>query len=416
MLFRDGSLSTFPHAVDTFTAVSSGSLELAIHFNHLFDACLNVEKFLVGSIGGPVQSRYSAEYRGDIAAGENLLVGGDVFVEYASGSVTFTGEVPGIFGAEPFDSPGFCMLVSPYYRREEDVFGFGRNLPSGGETWNMLIRTPVVYTSVEPVSGSTYRLHAIVQNFMETTPGMFTDNFNRPDSFSLGPYWMESELKPGSIRIGSHRSSDRNRCTIWSRERTDPQTPQAGGWAIPAVMTPSTDHFVQFKYVERVNDAGPSDTSRAGMMIRATGAPTSGSCYAFIIGWDGNGTSARLMKFLNQDFITNNIAVTGVTLASGISVSTNNYYRLEAEGTTIRLKHSTDGNNWTLVTSVTDTSLTSGRPGLVGIKRTGNGTMRGFLVIDDFGAGYISPPSYELRVRVLYVKVGPNSKILMGRP
>lgn len=169
-LYRSGLTSVFPGSLDQFvikTAFSSGGTQLPTamikdsHWNHYFDACFNIERYLYGRLGGPIYG---------VTSTSSSLMGTDVIFSTETYSVTISGSsavisatVPAIFGSSPFADNGFAIKHSTYFVAAASggamVQGvWANNNYSAPEPFNKAIIQPQFFTSFAPTTGRNYQI------------------------------------------------------------------------------------------------------------------------------------------------------------------------------------------------------------------------------------------------------------------
>lgn len=156
----------------------------------------------------------------------------------------------------------------------------------------------------------------------------FSDDFNRADG-ALGSNWVST--------------TGHSNCVIFSNAvRSDTAGPRSLNAVATATATFTADHEAQVTFTA----LGGSDFGGVGVRIDATAGT------GYIIRCDGGNASGRRIHRINQNTITQ-IGLVNVPLVA------NDVVRLRASGTTI----SVYVNN-VLIDSVTDTTYTTGQPGI----------------------------------------------------
>lgn len=188
-------------------------------------------------------------------------------------------------------------------------------------------------------------------------PLLATDNFNRADG-ALGAGW---DVVQGSFAIENNQA--KSTAAVSTALRTD---------------TFADDQFVQVKL-----------TSNNLIQIRARASaifPGKIESYAFQSLYNTyfdeeleEQIEERLLSGTETRVNRGSEEVYGTTYFSALSVPvTHIYMRLEAVGTSIVYKTSSDGTNWTTRHTATGTNITTGKPGLFGVLNA---------TVDDFAAG-----------------------------
>lgn len=451
MPFRDGSLSTFPDSVDQFLYKNPGDRELSSHFNHYFDAALNLENYLLGSLGGSLESLYSEEHSGTIIENENLLLSYVTVTGSLSGAITtvnFDLTVPARFGSTPFDDWRFSIGHSVYLNIGSTVKGLWANRDWGQNgSLNQMINLPQLFTSFKPTGGRNYRATVNLIKFGTggADPNTFYDSFERggtSEQQSPGADWVEEENGRGfTVKTRNHSTGGQGNqswCLWVSPERGGNP---GGGWIYPSNFPVSNDMEVEYDIYDWGFTGVDSGEyySLAGPMVRMSGTVTNASFYGVIMGHGTAAGHAQLVKVSGVNLMENypttyaesqrprpdstnpntlaGTAGTVTVLASGFTVqksaghATTAKYRLRAEGTTISFTENFNGGGWTSLASVTDSTLTSGKMGLW-VKSLNGATDRIYALRNVYCRILDQTALLSVRLNILYALIGETGNIV----
>lgn len=174
---------------------------------------------------------------------------------------------------------------------------------------------------------------------------LFSDDFNRANSNTIGTGWSQTVATAGSVQIISNAYF------------------QQGGTAAPRdgfvlrTETFNNNQYFKAKFLT-YSDSNSSNLANNGICVRGSGTLTSFTGYGFFPCNNG-GATARLVKLVNSNL--NAGPPTNITnLVTGLSVANNDIFELRANGTTISLL-----KNTVQVASVTDAAIASGKVGFV---------------------------------------------------
>lgn len=169
---------------------------------------------------------------------------------------------------------------------------------------------------------------------------MPTDNFNRADNNSLGADWTEDEVSAADLTILSNemKADDNGGADValafWNTD--------LGG-----------DHFSELEFRSAENSF---IQPQSGPAVRIPTSATRTVFSGYVALYDRGVPEISLRKWNAQA-----LTAAGTILGSyAVTLVTGNLIRVEAEGTTIRVKV----NGVTQIT-VTDSTLSGGRPGIV---------------------------------------------------
>lgn len=398
MNFRDGSLSSFPTSVDQFQIKTPfpsppSDLERASHFNHYFDASLQLQRASRFGISGPVLGGLS----GSPALTKDLLLGSVVVsrqVPAGAATVVATGSVPLGFGPSPFQDPAFAVGITSTVVPEglpAHPVAEGLDTPVG--LYNDLADLPQVVTSFKPTGSHTFELHhrilSPVSESMGGTSSGFSDDFVRPNSPSLGTRWVEYERKSSYGDIAS-RSFEivGNSLRIQRHYRSGDRWYGGGGFAFPSSHSnPSTDHSLEFRLLE-VTTPPNRNKLMLGPAVRFRFRETpptlrpyeriySVSGYVFALSVSSSSYMAQLVRLDGVNLSPKEIPSTAdwsgsysllgspVTLpVSAMSSPDGLRLKMEADGPNIVVSQSLNGGvSWTTVASAVDATYLTGRVG-----------------------------------------------------
>lgn len=212
---RDGSLSDFPNNIDSFPVLypynldrDNGSnpttrndLERATHINQYFDAAFNLERFLQSKVRANLAGRSPAEFKsadggGLVFTNEDLLLAtNSVNLSISSGVASGLVNVPAIFGANPFDRHNFAIAHTTYLPATEPLKGVATS--TNDQEWlNALIRVPLLFTSIAPISGTLFKVEINTAELLDAiyNQNVFHENCYRPMGAqnNLAPGWSET--------------------------------------------------------------------------------------------------------------------------------------------------------------------------------------------------------------------------------
>lgn len=445
--FRTGALSSFSGSADDFVIkhpfqTGANSLEAAAHFNHYFDACLELEYYLTFFAGGPLTTYATQTNNGAESSGSNLRLSLQTLTQALSGStsnieINFT--VPEFFGANPFLDSRFSITTNVFL--EPNASGGVRAVSQANSQlnsfWNRLIDLPQVYYSIKPTGGrnATLVCKLVHSSHGGSLSGEFFDSFDRPGNTQLGYDWSESEnSNQRAIEIVAINLLGRipTRLAALQSRILDNENGKAG-IAYPIPFGTSQDQEIEF---ELYNSEGTT-MCRAGPMIRFSGSRTNASFYGLAL---SNRTSpfnvAQLVLIQGVNLDTpdepegNNTWVVGsgtvTELGSPFFTKNSNAYgdtiryRLKAVGTAITVDEKIGSGGWTSKVSVTNSALTNGRPGLFVKSRRVSKSTYGRHLIRNL---YCRVPSftpdnpgtdYQLIVNLLFGLIGSSSYVDTG--
>lgn len=468
---RDGSLSTYPNAVDQLaikwpigndringqTASTRNDLERSGHWNHMFDACLQMEKYLQKiSAGGAVVTYNSS---GAIVQGPNLVLAYELRTLPASGSQTewvYTLNTPAIFGPTPFTDWRFTIAPSVYV----NVVGPSYLRPAAGSMSAFsdndyrpeLLSVYQPHVLVEPVSGRVFKLRIRTHQMHPKSQliGECLETCQRPTTTDvLGSSWLRAG-DYDAMGIGNQTFGVGGAGTLLylssEGKYTDPNTTwweENWGVAFPSSMGVSNDQQVIFRpFTWKGDGVEVGDyMSRVMLALRVSGdwGYTGGNMnmYAVVFG-DEQMTSAnlptigRLVKFTNNYLFDINVydsfsltaaaaaaSVTGLgtfplRFASDHSLP-NLKYRFRVQGSTLTVAEAPDGVTYTTLLSVTDSTHTSGSVGMFALPMRGTGTnekCRRTMFFDYLLYQVLSGESpCDVKANILYSLIGPVSPI-----
>lgn len=185
-LYRRGQLSTYSPETSTidsfaikknYTSLEIDSLESSDHFNHYFDACIQIEKQLPKFLGTNIKAFYpltSDEINSSVfkqVEGNQILL----TTQVTSGTMVGNGQefsvtIPDIFGSNPFRDNSFSLSV----RADEFNYGaegvFANKNPNSSDVWNTLSNQNHFVCSVQPSSGLGGRTFTVKVSAVGRTP------------------------------------------------------------------------------------------------------------------------------------------------------------------------------------------------------------------------------------------------------
>lgn len=210
---------------------------------------------------------------------------------------------------------------------------------------------------------------------------LFTDDFNRANSNTIGTGWNQSVATAGSVQIISNAYF------------------QQGGTSAPrdgfVLRTETFNNDQYFKATfKSYSDQDSSNLPNNGICIRGSGTLTSFTGYGFFPCNNG-GSTGRIVKMVNTNLNTG--PPTNVTnLVTGISCAANDVFEFRAVGTTIILL-----KNTVQVGSITDAAIASGSVGFADPFTT-NFTINQQVTTtwDDASGGNILPDVVNVSVNV----------------
>lgn len=464
---RDGSLSTYPVSLDQLAikwpigndringqaSSTRNDLERAVHWNHMFDACLNLEKYMQKVSAGGGIITYTAT--GGVLQGQNIILTYESRTLPASGSQTewtYTLTTPDIFGDTPFNDWRFnispCIYVdvlpAQYLRPVRGLQGAFSDYDYRPE----LLSVYQPHVLVEPVSGRVFKLKVKTHQMHSRSQliGELLETGQRPTTTDqLGASWLRSGSYPAmgigntSFTVGAPGN------LFYLSSEGEYGNPNSNTWqenwglAFPSTMGTSQDQQVIFSpYTWKGDGVDTGDyMQRACLVLRFSGdwGNTAGNLnfYAVVIGDETMGalnrpTTGRLMKFVNNYMFDINVydsfALTAaVANSSASSLGTfplklslnhnlpNLRYRFRAQGTTLTVDEAEDGQNYTNLLSVTDSSHSSGTVGVLSLPMRGTGSgekCRRLMYFNYLNFQVLSGESpCNMRANLLYSLVGP---------
>jgi len=464
---RDGSLSSFPASVDQLAikwpiggdringqaADTRNDLERAGQWNHMFDACLNLEKFLQKiSAGGGILS-YSET--GGIVQGPNLILAYELQTLPASGSQSawiYTLTTPEIFGPNPFADWRFNISPSVYVNIVPSAYvkpaAANQGALSDFDYRPELLNVYQPHISIYPVSGRVYKLKVSCQAMHRSSQliGELSENCGRPSTTdNLGSSWLRSGEYP-AMGIGNTTYTVGGLgnllylCSEGDYNNSNSST-WDGNWglALSSGMGNSNDQQVIFSpYSWKGDGVDVGDyMARTMLALRVSGDPNyvggNMNMYAVVFGDEAmpgtnRPTIGRLVKFVNSYIFginpADNLSLTAAAPASSVvSLGTfplhlvNNdslpslKYRFKVQGTTISVEEAQNGVTYSTVLSVTDTTHTAGTVGMMVLPMNGTGTgerCRRLVFFSSLLYQVLSGESpCDVKAKILYSLVGP---------
>lgn len=248
MTYRDGSLSTFPTTVDNFTlAVPIGangvvvpeSLEISSNVNKLFDAALNIEKYLLSIANIPLVGILPVVSGSVITASyARRLIFQQIkqsvsLTSWASGGITLNLTVPtSAFGSNPFADPSFAVIITPtltstsFNPSNQPISNQSNYTLNGNDTasnyplgsYNQLIQMPIIYTGIVPAlatggtgGGYTVYINIVNNQFIQAyISGNYVEDWTRKSdsqyfnpSYSLWYSYTSSLAASGILNLES---------------------------------------------------------------------------------------------------------------------------------------------------------------------------------------------------------------------
>lgn len=309
MTDRTGSTSSFPSSLDQFEIKTSfnselplsqqatTSLEQAAHFNHMFDAVVNLENHVLagsGGIGASVVTRWSS----GITGSEEDIYGSNLKLGYSTISLTLTGDtytatamVPTSFGNDPFSLKGFAIGHSFSLDGTSSTQGLWANNSWGTEgPFNEMIKFYQFFTMIKPVTGRVFEY--TIRNFpfhtsSETISSIFTDAMKLVTGLS----WENLHVRTGWTGTGVdglYVAPTVNGNTYWVAA-CEISNGDRWGWAYSTKLGVMTDSYVEWgeivEYFVNTNFVeGQEVAYRLGPMVRATGTVTNANFYCLAIG------------------------------------------------------------------------------------------------------------------------------------
>ncbi len=210
---------------------------------------------------------------------------------------------------------------------------------------------------------------------------LWSDNFNRANSNTIGTGWAQTVATAGSVQIISN------------------QYFQQGGTSAPRDgFVLRTETFNNNQYMKATfksySDQDSSNLPNNGICVRGSGTLTSFTGYGFFPCNNG-GSTGRIVKMVNTNLNTG--PPTNITnLVTGLSVANNDVFELRANGTTISLL-----KNGSQVASTTDAAIASGSVGFADPFTTNFTTNQQVTTQwDDASGGDILPDVVDVNVNV----------------
>jgi hypothetical protein len=210
---------------------------------------------------------------------------------------------------------------------------------------------------------------------------LFTDDFNRANSNTIGTGWSQTVATAGSVQIISNAYF------------------QQGGTSAPRdgfvlrTETFNNNQYMKAKFLTYSDNDG-SNLASNGICVRGSGTLTSFTGYALFPANSG-GSGARLVKLVNSNLNTG--PPTNITnLQTGLTVTANDILELRANGTSI-----TCLKNGAAFASATDSAIASGKAGFVNPFITNFTTNQAHTTTwDDASGGDILPDVVDVTVNV----------------
>lgn len=437
--YRTGALSTFPTNADQFDLKTpfnaTGSTELADHFNHYFDAALNIETYLKTALGGQIVTYTSKSSSGLELFGGDLLLSTVLLstnLTSTGGVYTISSTVPTQFGSNPFYDPRFSVAHAVYLTplvSGEVVKGVTANNQDDSTYLNALMNLPQAYGMVKPTGGTgfDYKLKILPSLSVGSDfTGVFFDNFNTIYGNTLGANWVINQSAGSSPWDIYKTTATDGVLRLWYKKK---YTTSFGSLLLRPVesIIPSTtaDQEIEFE-LEKRDGSASWYRARLGPMVRCTGSTASANFYGVALSnTDSNTYTAQLVKILNGDLTKQDSgdtwglgSGTETDLGSSFIVTTTIQtsgaqavrYKLTAQGTTISFQQKIGSGGWTTLVSTTDASLSTGRPGFF-VKRGGYGSSVRYVNywIDDVyvrSLDALPASGYKAEVRMLFALTG----------
>lgn len=462
MANRDGSLSSFPSSADDFVIkwpldndriLGSGQgrndLQRSDHWNHMFDACLNLEKHTQNQVGGGIVT-YAAT--GGAIGGRIMLLSYQQLTLPGSSHTSwqYNLQVPAIFGSEPFLDWRFNLQPTVYIdllpSNLLNPAAIGLGVRADGDYRPELTTVQHPHVRIEPTGGRNFKLHIGTHAMHPDSQqiGTLEENCQRPGpTEQLGSKWQRYGNYP-AFGIGSQGPNPLNQGSLmyFSSEGDYGSTNNSfwnPNWGVAYATTVgmSADQRVTF-----APHSWQGDGLEVGdYMCRALiGLRVSGNfdgsldMYAVAIGDEalpsnGKLTTGRVLKFTNVNIhgITQADSA-GIVASSGGSITSlgtfplktiiqnnlpNLRYTFSVSGTAITVREATDGVSYSTVFSTTDSDHTQGITGIFSLPMIGTGSgekCRRLVFFKYFLFETLSGESpCNLRANILYSIVGPSN-------
>lgn len=399
MLYRDGSLSSFPSSVDTFTILNPLDLELANHFNKLFDSCIKLEEYLFGRVGNKIQSVYGKLQGGTtIPASATLTSYYETTQDVPTTGLEFTVPIPAEFGTDPLLDPRFGVMWSVELIVNGEVVGSSKNMDLGVGLYTILFNQEKVFVSVGPdnLDYGTLRISVKGDGFDGWEIPYLPDYVTR---FELpSTHWQRMSTTNQVARVV--------RRTLWRAIDLPGRRLGKGGYLLTRYKTGSVDQFVYAK---------PNPTllylqDKVSIGVRMS--ESNGLLTGYLLDFRDSGTQrVQLYKYVNENYWSSG---TGTLLADIENINQNKFYRISASGTTISVDSSSDASSWTNLTSVVDSSISSGYHGFAYNLLYDNSLAE----LAEFKAGVMNPSQslFSVRIKLLMSKMGEDGKIEVNIP
>ena len=473
---RQGQLSSFPTSADQFAVKvpydnskttaeqDADAIEQSNHFNHMFDAAVKIENYVLsgsGGVGGLVVSKYSYPVDPNDVVHPNLKMAyATITLSMTGNTITATALVPAAFGDEPFKNKGFSMSHSTYVTPRgatSAVEGIWANTNWGANgPFNDTFKWYQFFNMIRPVTGRTFELTVTnlpLHSTSESVQPTFTDNMvytsSDPNSIQNIPSrtgWNGSATNRGLIALSSSKYGDGYAYWKCYCEYNDNK---AYGWIWPKSLPENlTNSYVEFEVYQSVYETNEDraqsfiDTneiySRLGPMVRANGTLASASFYCLAIGDVARDSLAgagktriqesrtgRLLKVIGTNLSTApagkptsgtawSTGTTVTVLASAVDLNTaNRRYRLQASGTTISvLQADSPYSSWSVAASATDATLASGMSGFFA-QAMDDSSARGITFKNDLTITSLTSSPLTVSTQLLFLQVEPESKLTM---